>query len=255
MKKDILNFEVEADGVRNCVDDIMGVLETPNGGCSWMACLNPHSYVVSRNDIEFAKALRKADWLVPDGAGIVLAGRILKTPLHERITGFDIFGGVMAALDRHGGTVFFLGGTEKTLSLIEENLAKDYPGVTLAGSYSPPFKPQLSDQDNAEILTAIIQAQPDVLWVAMTAPKQEKWIAEHAGQLPVAFVGAIGAVFDFYTGQVKRSHPVFQKMGLEWLPRLLQQPRRLWRRTFVSAPVFLTHVFLNRFVGKANDSD
>ena len=85
-------------------------------------------------------------------------------------------------------------------------------------------------------------AAPDVLWVGMTAPKQEKWIFENRACLNVKFAAAIGAVFDFYTGQVKRSHPVFQRFGLEWLPRLIQQPRRLWRRMFVSAPIFVWHV-------------
>ncbi len=93
------------------------------------------------------------------------------------------------------------------------------------------------------MIEPITEAAADVVWVGMTAPKQEKWIAEMRPQLPVKFAGAIGAVFDFYTGEVKRAHPVFQKMGLEWLPRLLQQPRRLWRRMAVSAPIFLWDVF------------
>ncbi len=94
---------------------------------------------------------------------------------------------------------------------------------------------------------AINTAKPDVLWVGMTAPKQEKWIHQHRDQLDVKFIGAIGAVFDFYTGKVKRSHPVFQKMGLEWLPRLLREPRRLFRRNFVSSPKFLWLVLKQRF--------
>ena len=92
------------------------------------------------------------------------------------------------------------------------------------------------------MVTAVNAAAPDVLWVGMTAPKQEKWILENHARLNVKFAAAIGAVFDFYTGKVKRSHPVFQRLGLEWLPRLIQQPRRLWRRMFVSAPIFIWHV-------------
>ena len=92
------------------------------------------------------------------------------------------------------------------------------------------------------MILAINAAAPDVLWVGMTAPKQEKWIRANQDRLNVRFAGAIGAVFDFYTGKIKRSHPVFQRFGLEWLPRLLQEPRRLWRRMFLSAPVFVWHV-------------
>jgi len=89
------------------------------------------------------------------------------------------------------------------------------------------------------MIDAINATQADVLWVGMTAPKQEKWIYVNRERLEVRFAAAIGAVFDFYTGRVKRSHPVFQWLGLEWLPRLVQQPRRLWRRMFISAPIFL----------------
>jgi N-acetylglucosaminyldiphosphoundecaprenol N-acetyl-beta-D-mannosaminyltransferase len=93
---------------------------------------------------------------------------------------------------------------------------------------------------------AVNAARPDVLWVGLSAPKQEKWIAEHLHRLDVPFVGAIGAMFDFYAGTVKRSPPVFRRVGLEWLPRLIQEPRRLWRRMFESAPVFLWHVLRER---------
>lgn len=96
------------------------------------------------------------------------------------------------------------------------------------------------------MLAQIMLAAPDVLWVGMTAPKQEKWIAAMQPRLRVRFAGAIGAVFDFYSGEVKRSHPVLQRIGLEWLPRLVQQPRRLWRRMAVSAPIFVWDVLLAR---------
>ena len=95
---------------------------------------------------------------------------------------------------------------------------------------------------------AINEARPDVLWVGMTAPKQEKWIYENRSGLDVKFIGPIGAVFDFYAGSVKRSHPLFQRMGLEWLPRLIRQPRRLWRRNFISNPSFLLRVALQKFM-------
>jgi N-acetylglucosaminyldiphosphoundecaprenol N-acetyl-beta-D-mannosaminyltransferase len=121
-------------------------------------------------------------------------------------------------------------------------MATDYPNVVVAGTYSPPFKPEYSAAELDCMLSAVNTAAPDVLWVGMTAPKQEKWLLDMAPRLNVKFAAAVGAVFDFYTGKVKRSHPVFQKLGLEWMPRLVQQPTRLWRRTFVSAPFFLMHV-------------
>ena len=126
-------------------------------------------------------------------------------------------------------------------------MAVDYPNIRVTGTWSPPFKSEFTKHENQLMIDAINKAKPDVLWVGMTAPKQEKWIHQHRDQLDVKFIGAIGAVFDFYTGNVKRSHPAFQRMGLEWLPRLLTDPRSLWRRMGVSAPIFLWRVLQQRF--------
>jgi N-acetylglucosaminyldiphosphoundecaprenol N-acetyl-beta-D-mannosaminyltransferase len=247
MKQDILGYGVDAHSVEECADIVFATLR---GGtvdrrqCSWLACLNPHSYAVALDDILFSQALKDADWLVPDGAGVVLASRLLGQGVAERVTGSDIFSALHQRMNASGGMkVFFLGATEGTLSLIRDRMAKDYPDIEVVGMYSPPFKPEYSHTEIDEIINAINAVEPDVLWVGMTAPKQEKWIHQNRGRLKVKFAGAIGAVFDFYAGQVKRSHPVFQRLGLEWLPRLIQQPKRLWRRMFISAPLFVWHVF------------
>ena len=218
----------------------------------WFACLNPHSYVVAEQDKGFADALRNAHILVPDGAGIVLASRRLHGQIAERVTGYDVFKATMAMLSNQdgGGRVFFLGSTEEVLAKIADRFAKDYPSLQLVGAYSPPFKAEFSDSDNQAMIDRINEASPDVLWVGMTAPKQEKWLAETISKLDVGFAGAIGAVFDFYAGTVARSPEIFQRLGLEWLPRLLREPRRLWRRNFISTPKFLFAVFKARFAGR-----
>ena len=140
-------------------------------------------------------------------------------------------------------SVFFLGSTEDTLTAICERMSKDWPNIRVAGIFSPPFKATFSDEDIELMVHRINMVEPDVLWVGMTAPKQEEWIYKVLPQLNVRFAAAVGAVFDFYTGRIKRPHPLFRRLGLEWLPRLLQEPGRLWRRTFASAPIFLWHVF------------
>ena len=126
-------------------------------------------------------------------------------------------------------------------------MERDYPRIRFAGSYSPPFKQEYSEDELEAMIAAINQARPDILWVGMTAPKQEKWLCQNLYRLDVRFAAAIGAVFDFYTGRVRRSHPIFQRLGLEWLPRLVQEPMRLWKRMFISAPIFLWHVVRARF--------
>ena len=249
MKESILGYGVDSYSVEGCADNVFAALsgfDRPKV-CAWLACLNPHSYAVALEDKAFSQALNDANWLVPDGAGVVLASRILGGGIQERVTGSDVFYGLHQRMNAAAGmSVFFLGATEETLKLIRERMARDYPNVRVAGTYSPPFKTKYSDNELNEMISAVNAAAPDVLWVGMTAPKQEKWIYENRACLNVKFAGAIGAVFDFYTGRVKRSHPVFQRLGLEWLPRLLQQPKRLWRRMFVSAPIFVLHVFKQR---------
>jgi N-acetylglucosaminyldiphosphoundecaprenol N-acetyl-beta-D-mannosaminyltransferase len=247
MKARLLGYGVDANSAGGFADVIMAELTRGAGSTelnrAWLACLNPHSYAVALEDQAFLEALRSADWLIPDGVGVVLAGRLLGASIPERVTGSDIFYGLHQRMNATGGySVFFLGASEETLALIRARMAVDYPAIRVAGTYSPPFKPEYSAAELDEMITAVNSARPDVLWVGMTAPKQEKWIFQNLHRLDVKFAGAVGAVFDFYVGKVKRSHPAFQELGLEWLPRLLRQPVRLWRRTFVSAPIFVWHV-------------
>jgi len=245
-----LDYTIVPSSSKECVDDITRkIFDTANP--RWLACLNPHSYAIAKSDHPFSEALHDTDWLVPDGAGVVLASGLLGVPVHERITGSDIFYGLHDRLNRQGGgSIFFLGSTEDILAEIRQRMVTDYPNLRVVGTFSPPYKSEFSSQELDEMITAINAVQPDILWVGMTAPKQEKWIHQNRDRLQVKFIGAIGAVFDFYTGRVKRSHPIFQKLGLEWLPRLLQEPRRLWRRMGISAPVFILDVLKAKFSGK-----
>jgi N-acetylglucosaminyldiphosphoundecaprenol N-acetyl-beta-D-mannosaminyltransferase len=245
--EEIAGFGVCTDSIELCVarieDWIKGTVEQ-----RYFVCANPHSLVCAKTDLVFSQAIRNADLVTPDGFGIVLASRILGGVISGRITGYDIFKGVTRQLNgRAASRVFFLGSTDEVLLNIRDRLAVDFPNVEVVGTYSPPFRNEFSEQENQEMVDAINKVNPDVLWVGMTAPKQEKWIYEHRKRLNVKFIGAIGAVFDFYSGNVKRSHPVFQNLGLEWLPRLIRQPRKLWKRNFVSTPLFLWTVFRERF--------
>lgn len=246
MKENILGYNVNNLSAEACTESLFKSLR--EGKRTWLACFNPHSYAVTLKDEIFPHALKDADWLVPDGIGVVLASRLLGGTIKERVTGSDVFFGLNKRMNTAGGMrVFFLGATGETLEIIKQRMIHDYPDIKVVGTFSPPFKSEFSKDDNWLIIRAINQAKPDVLWVGMTAPKQEKWIYKNKDKLDVTFIGAIGAVFDFYAGKVKRSHPAFQKMGLEWLPRLLQEPRRLCDRMLISAPMFLYRVAKQRF--------
>ena len=136
-----------------------------------------------------------------------------------------------------------MGASQHTLDKIHERIAREYPSVKV-GSYSPPFKPEFTDEENAEIIAKVNAFGPDVLFIGMTAPKQEKWLHAHKEQLNFKIASSIGAVFDFYAGTVVRPSQLWIDMHLEWLPRLLKEPKRLWKRNFVSTPLFLKDMML-----------
>ena len=136
-------------------------------------------------------------------------------------------------------TVMFMGSSQKVLDLIVKRAAEVYPHLKIV-TYSPPYKPDFSEEDNKAIVEAINAADPDLLWIGMTAPKQEKWTYSHWNELNIhCHVGTIGAVFDFFAGTVERAPIWWQRHGLEWLYRLLKEPKRMWRRYIIGNTLFL----------------
>ena len=204
--------------------------------------INAHSYNTALKDPLFAEALRCGDVLIPDGVSIVKACRWIKAKSQpkERIAGWDLFAFEMARLE--SGTVMFMGSSQKVLDLIVKRAAVEYPHLKIV-TYSPPYKPEFSEEDNQAIIEAINAANPDLLWIGMTAPKQEKWTYSHRNQLDIhCHVGTIGAVFDFFAGTVERAPVWWQENGLEWLYRLLKEPRRMWRRYIIGNVLFLWNI-------------
>ena len=245
--ENIIGFPISTEPLDALVDRSLSWIASAERG-HYFVCANPHSLEVARQDALFAQAIFEADFVVPDGVGIVYASRLLGGVIRQRIAGADLFRAVNARLSAEGGRrCFFLGSTPGNLENIRRRMASEYPGVELSGCYSPPFKPAFSTEESKEMVDAVNVARPDLLWVGMTAPKQETWVSAHRSELDVKFIGPVGAVFDFFTGNVPRSSPWFLDHGLEWLPRLLRQPGRLWRRNFVSSPAFLLRVLRQRF--------
>ena len=245
--------------------------------------INAHSYNTARKDGLFAEALTNGDVLIPDGVSIVKACRWIKAKSQpkERIAGWDLFSFEMENLERKQcgmlnvecgannssldnsqsaladnpkfkiqnsefrspqRTVMFMGSSAKVLDLIVKRAAKVYPHLKVV-TYSPPYKPEFSKEDNKAIIDAINAADPDLLWIGMTAPKQEKWTFSHWDELNIhCHVGTIGAVFDFFAGTVERAPVWWQRHGLEWLYRLLKEPKRMWRRYIIGNALFLFNV-------------
>ena len=203
--------------------------------------VNAHSFNTAKKDQLFADALTNGDVLIPDGVSIVKACKWIKAKSQpkERIAGWDLFYFEMNKLEKKGGTVMFMGSSQKVLDLIVKRAAVDYPHLKVV-TYSPPYKPEFSDEDNKAIIDAINAANPDLLWIGMTAPKQEKWTYSHWNELNIhCHVGTIGAVFDFFAGTVERAPIWWQEHGLEWLYRLIKEPKRMWRRYIIGNSLFL----------------
>ena len=206
--------------------------------------INAHSFNTAQRDELFAEALRNGDYLIPDGASIVKACRWLKckSQPRERVAGWDLFEFEMGRLDARGGRCMFMGSSPKVLALIVERAKAVYPNIEVV-TYSPPYKPEFTEEDNEAIIRAINVADPDLLWIGMTAPKQEKWTYAHWDELDIhCHVGTIGAVFDFFAGTYRRAPQWWQDHSLEWLYRLLKEPRRMWRRYVIGNPLFLWNV-------------
>lgn len=225
----------------------------PPGKCL-ICTINAHSYNVARADTAFAEALCRCDALIADGISIVKACRWIgaKSQPTERCAGWDLFVSEMQRLEASATPsarkkVMFVGSSEQVLGRIKERAARDYPDLEVV-TLSPPYAKTFTPQENAAIVAAINATNPDLLWIGMTAPKQEKWAQANWPSLSIhCHCGCIGAVFDFYAGTMKRAPLWWQRHGLEWLYRLLREPRRMWRRYLVGNALFIGHIIGEKF--------
>lgn len=208
--------------------------------------INQYSYCMAAQDKAFKKSLQKSDVLLPDGIAIVAAARLLTGKKVHKIAGADLHQYMLEDLNKKGGSCFYLGSSDETLQKIKDRLAKEYPNVKVA-AYAPPFKKVFSAEDNKQMVDAVNEFQPDVVFIGMTAPKQEKWAYKHRKRLHTKCICTIGAVFDFYAGTVQRPNSFYINLGLEWFGRLVSEPRRLWKRYLYFGPVFLWLILKKKF--------
>ena len=211
---------------------------------------SPNSYGLAVKDISFKKALLNTDILVMDGVGIAVGSLLLHGRNIKKIAGQDCFDYLIYHANRNGWKVFFLGSSEVTLQKIVSRLKSEYSNVTVA-TYSPPFKNVFSDEDNRLIVDSINSFQPDVLFVGMTAPKQEKWAYQHRNAVNARIITTIGNVFDWYAGNSKRPSKIWIKLRLEWLVRIFLRPE-IFRRNTKNQMMFLKDLFAYIFRLKKN---
>ncbi len=203
---------------------------------------NVHTTVTAFEDPEYRAVQNGGILAIPDGGPLSSVGRKRGAENMSRTTGPSYMEEILKISEEKGYSHFFYGSTEETLDKLKDRLQKDHPGIRIAGMMSPPFR-QLSEEEDREIIDKINETNPDFVWVALGAPKQEKWMAAHQGKVNALMVG-VGAAFDYYAGNIKRAPIWMQKANLEWLYRLLQDPKRLFTRYLVTNTKFIWHAVI-----------
>lgn len=236
-----MNF-IEINGFKLVSKDLD---EIPTDSKILINTISPNSYGLAVKDKKMRDALKGSDFLVLDGVYFGLAPLLYKGKLIKRITGWDCFTFFSAKANAKKGKVFFLGSTEETLQKIKERFEKEYPNTEVE-TYSPPYKPEFTEQDNAIMAEKINNFKPDVLFVGLTAPKQEKWGFENKEKLDVNIISTIGNVFDWYAGNSERPSAFWQKIGMEWLVRIFLRPE-IFKRNIKNQLIFFWHVITLKF--------
>jgi N-acetylglucosaminyldiphosphoundecaprenol N-acetyl-beta-D-mannosaminyltransferase len=204
--------------------------------------ISPNSYGISTKDDGFRAALNDCDFLVLDGVYFALASILLNKTNIKKNQGPELFTHFINRMNNVHGKVFFLGSSNETLLKIKNRAELDYPNITI-GTYSPPFKDEFTDSENLEILQVINNFKPDLIFVGMTCPKQEKWAHKNKEHLNLSIVCCVGAVFDWYAGNQKDIHPFWWKIRLGWLKRTIDRPEILFR--YPTIAIFFKDLFLS----------
>ena len=203
-------------------------------GAHYAVTPNPEIVEVCRADPEYRDIINRADLVLPDGIGIIYGARLLGTPLRQRLPGIEFAQALMAAMAQNGGRLFLLGAKPGYADQAAGNLQRRYPGLKIVGTNDGYF------QEDGPVVEKIRQSGADVVFVCLGAPKQERWIAKNGEATGAHLLIGLGGCLDVFSGNVKRAPVAFQKLGLEWLHRLLKNPSRIGR--MAKLPLFMVHV-------------
>lgn len=198
---------------------------------------NVHTTIMSYENERYRTIQNGAAMALPDGAPLSLYSRRRGFADAQRVTGPDL----MLELLTRGYRHFFYGSTQETLAGMRAVLERDYPAAEIAGMYSPPFRPLTAEEDT-EIVKIINDSRPDFIWVGLGAPRQEEWMYAHQDSVSAVMLG-VGAGFDYLAGNIRRAPEWMQRLSLEWFYRLMQDPRRLWKRYVTTNIKFLKYIY------------
>ncbi|MBM4032639.1 MAG: WecB/TagA/CpsF family glycosyltransferase [Planctomycetes bacterium] len=239
----ILGSRVDLVDFARAMGTIEGWIAEPDAPCRRVVVTGFHGIWEAHRDPGLRAILNSADLWVPDGIAPVWVARLRGFRGVRRIPGAELMRAFFGRANERGYSSFFYGDTAATLAALRERLEREYPGHKVAGTFSPPFG-AVSPEEDAAHVKMINDARPDVLWVGLGLPKQERWIFEHQKRLKVPVAVGVGAAFGFLSGKVRRAPAWVGRCGLEWLWRLAHEPGKLWRRDILDGPRFLAHVLL-----------
>jgi N-acetylglucosaminyldiphosphoundecaprenol N-acetyl-beta-D-mannosaminyltransferase len=233
---DILGVPIAAADIPRAADRIEQWIR--DDAREYVVARDVHGIVRCQSDPELMRAHRAAGMCVPDGMPIVLINRLYGHKETRRVYGPDLMIEMMQRSVPKGHRHFLFGGKQGVPELLRDRLIERFPGLNIVGTFSPPFRPMTSEEET-ELAARIEQTKPDILWVGLGTPKQELWMARHAGRLNAKVMVGVGAAFDFHAGLVRQAPRWLQPLCLEWLFRLCMEPRRLWRRYLLNNPRFI----------------
>ena len=233
--REILGMRVDATDYADATERI--ARWAAQGESRYVCCSNVHMVMEAHDSVEFKQVVNNASLVTADGVPLVWALKALKVPNVSRVYGPELTMHVCERAARDGLPVALYGGTPESLEAFAAVLRERFPGIQLPCLISPPFRTPTAEED-AEYTRQIVESGARIVMVGIGCPKQERWMAAHAGRIPAVMLG-IGAAFDFHSGRVRQAPGALQRMGLEWLFRLVMEPRRLWKRYARHNPRFV----------------
>ncbi len=240
----ILGIDIDNINAEEAGEITKNLIENSNKSCKVIVAPNTEFIMMAQKDEEFYNILKGADLATPDSVGVMIGGKLQKKPFKQRIPGQMYFRKVLEVGEKEGWTFYLLGGKDDVPELATENIKKLYPNIKIVGYHEGFF-----EQDSEEaVINEINKLKPNVLFVAMGAPLQEKWIEKHKHELKVDVAAGQGGTFDYEAGKIKRAPVIFQKLGIEWFWRLMLQPSRFLR--MIVLPIYLMKITFTKDITK-----
>jgi len=248
-KVNILSVEISRLNLRQTLDQMIVWIRN---GQKKRICVTPVNCVLwAYQDKELKDLYNSSDLNVADGVPLIWASKLLGSGIAGRVSGIDLLPALCRAGKPGEFRHFFMGAKEGVAAALVEKLRGEIPDLNVVGYYSPPFAHRFSDEENHKMIAMINAARPTILWVSLTAPKQDYWIREHFDKLNIGMAIGVGGAFELTAGLISRAPRWMQRNGLEWFYRFLQEPRRLFRRYFLEAPQFIP-LILMQYLGLLN---